>query len=90
MYSCTALDQERICAFSGHLNSTFYVKTALNPDDMYLLSGSGDNDAYIRKVSDPAAPPFLLKGHTGEVTNLGVHRIRERCVERSVMEIKGS
>ncbi|XP_020603449.1 denticleless protein homolog [Orbicella faveolata] len=70
MYSCTALGHEPICAFSGHLNSTFYVKTALSPDDMYLLSGSGDNDAYIWKVSDPAAPPFLLKGHTGEVTSV--------------------
>jgi len=70
MYSCTALGHEPICAFSGHLNSTFYVKTALSPDDMYLLSGSGDNDAYIWKVSDPAVPPFLLKGHTGEVTSV--------------------
>lgn len=70
MYSCTALGQEPICAFTGHLNSTFYVKTALSPDDMYLLSGSGDNDAYIWKVSDPSAPPLVLKGHTGEVTSV--------------------
>ena len=70
MYSCTAFGQEPICAFSGHLNSTFYVKTALSPNDLYLLSGSGDNDAYIWKVSDPTAPPFLLKGHTGEVTSV--------------------
>ena len=70
MYSCTSLGQEPLGAFSGHLNSTFYVKSALSPNDMYLLSGSSDNNAYIWKVSDPTAPPIVLKGHLGEVTSV--------------------
>ncbi|PFX29367.1 Denticleless protein-like [Stylophora pistillata] len=70
MYSCTALGQEPVCTFSGHLNSTFYVKAALSPDDLYLLSGSSNNEAFIWKVSDPTAPPTLLRGHFGEVTSV--------------------
>lgn len=70
MYSCTALGQEPVCTFAGHMNSTFYVKAALSPDDMYLLSGSSNNDAFIWRVSDPTAPPTLLKGHLGEVTSV--------------------
>lgn len=70
MYSCTALGQEPVCTFAGHTNSTFYVKAALSPDDMYLLSGSSNNDAFIWRVSDPTAPPTLLKGHLGEVTSV--------------------
>ena len=37
---------------------------------MYLLSGSSDNNAYIWKVSEPTAPPIVLKGHLGEVTSV--------------------
>ena len=70
MYSCTSLGHEPLGTFSGHLNSTFYVKSALSPNDMYLLSGSSDNNAYIWKVSDPTAPPIVLKGHLGEVTSV--------------------
>ena len=70
MYSCTALGQEPLHIFSGHHNSTFYVKVALSPNDMYLLSGSSDNDAYIWSVEHPTAPPILLKGHLGEVTSV--------------------
>ena len=70
MYSCTALGQEPLGIFSGHLNSTFYVKAALSPNDMYLISGSSDNDAYIWNVTDPSAAPILLKGHLGEVTSV--------------------
>ena len=70
MYSCTALGQEPLGIFSGHLNSTFYVKAALSPNDMYLMSGSSDNDAYIWNVTDPSAAPILLKGHLGEVTSV--------------------
>lgn len=70
MYNCTALGQEPLATFSGHLNSTFYVKAALSPDNLYLISGSSDNETYIWKVSDPTAPPVLLKGHVGEVTSV--------------------
>ena len=46
------------------------VKSALSSNDMYLLSGSSDNNAYIWKVSNPTDPPIVLKGHLGEVTSV--------------------
>ena len=38
-------------SWRGHKNSTFYVKTALSPNDQFLLSGSSDDKAYIWDVS---------------------------------------
>ena len=70
MYSCTTLQQEPVCTFSGHLNSTFYVKAALSPDDLFLISGSSDNGAFIWSVTNPTAPPVCLTGHVGEVTSV--------------------
>ena len=70
MYNCSSLSKKPICTYSGHLNSTFYVKAALSPDDTYLLSGSSNNDAYVWKVNDPESMPFVLKGHVGEVTSV--------------------
>ena len=69
-YSCTALGQEPLCIFYGHLNSTFYVKAALSPDDQYLISGSSDSNAYIWRVTDDTAAPILMTGHLGEVTSV--------------------
>lgn len=37
--------------FSGHQNSTFYIKSSLSPDDQFLVSGSSDEAAYIWQVS---------------------------------------
>ena len=70
MYNCASLTDKPICSYSGHLNSTFYVKAALSPDDQFLLSGSSSNDAYIWRVNTPEAAPMLLKGHLGEVTSV--------------------
>jgi len=70
MYSCSTFGQEPLAVFSGHSNSTFYVKAALSPDDMYLLSGSSDNTAYIWRVSDSGAAPIVMTGHLGEVTSV--------------------
>ena len=41
-----------------------------SPNDMYLLSGSSDNNAYIWRVADPTALPVVLKGHLGAVTSV--------------------
>ena len=40
-----------VAVFSGHQNSTFYVKSSISPDDQFLVSGSSDEAAYIWKVS---------------------------------------
>ena len=46
------------------------MKTALSPDDRYLLSGSSDGNAYIWPVDLPVASPLALKGHVGEVSGV--------------------
>jgi len=59
-----------VAVFCGHVNSTFYVKTVLSPDDRYLLSGSSDGNAYIWEVSRPRSAPRVLRGHVNEVTGV--------------------
>ena len=59
-----------VAVFHGHVNSTFYVKTVLSPDDRYLLSGSSDGNAYIWQVSQPRSGPRVLQGHVNEVTGV--------------------
>ncbi|XP_071483011.1 denticleless protein homolog [Diadema antillarum] len=54
--------------YSGHMNSTFFVRAALSPNDLFLLSGSSDNHAYIWKIGEPECPPLTLVGHEAEVT----------------------
>lgn len=39
-----------VAVFSGHSNSSFYVKSSVSPDDQFLASGSSDHHAYIWKV----------------------------------------
>jgi WD40 repeat protein len=61
--------------FSGHINSSFYVKGDFSPDSDYVVSGSADGNVYIwpntseRKMGilHSQLPLLLLKGHSGEV-----------------------
>ncbi|KAL0831664.1 hypothetical protein ABMA28_002436 [Loxostege sticticalis] len=53
--------------YIGHENSTFYIKTGLSPDSMYLVSGSSDKNAYIWNVKY-SEPVVKLAGHWAEVT----------------------
>lgn len=53
--------------YIGHENSTFYIKTSLSPDSMYLVSGSSDKNAYIWNVKY-SEPVVKLTGHWAEVT----------------------
>lgn len=53
--------------YIGHENSTFYIKTCLSPDSMYLVSGSSDKNAYIWNVKY-SEPIVKLAGHWAEVT----------------------
>lgn len=66
----TGLKTSPVAVFSGHQNSTFYVKSSLSPDDQFLVSGSSDEAAYIWKVSTPSCPPTVLQGHSQEVTSV--------------------
>ena len=59
-----------MAVFHGHVNSTFYVKAALSPDDEYLLSGSSDGNAYIWPVNRPRSAARMLRGHVNEVTGV--------------------
>ncbi|NXL29675.1 DTL protein, partial [Glaucidium brasilianum] len=70
MFNMTSLRTTPVAIFSGHQNSTFYIKSSTSPDDQFLVSGSSDCNAYIWKVSEPSLPPRILLGHSQEVTSI--------------------
>ncbi|XP_064270363.1 denticleless protein homolog isoform X2 [Passer domesticus] len=70
MFNMTSLRTTPVAVFSGHQNSTFYVKSSTSPDDQFLVSGSSDCNTYIWKVSEPSLPPWMLLGHSQEVTSI--------------------
>ncbi|KFQ85550.1 Denticleless protein, partial [Phoenicopterus ruber ruber] len=70
MFNMTSLRTTPVAVFSGHQNSTFYIKSSTSPDDQFLVSGSSDSNAYIWKVSEPSLPPRILLGHSQEVTSI--------------------
>ncbi|CAH2254473.1 denticleless homolog [Pelobates cultripes] len=70
MFNATGLRSDPVSVFSGHQNSTFYIKSSVSPDGHFLLSGSSDSSAYIWQVSDPQVAPVTLQGHSLEVTSV--------------------
>lgn len=70
VFNMTGLKFSPVATYSGHQNSTFYIKSSLSPDDQFLISGSSDESAYIWKVSAPWLPPTVLQGHSQEVTSV--------------------
>ncbi|NWH88356.1 DTL protein, partial [Aegithalos caudatus] len=70
MFNMTSLRTTPVSVFSGHQNSTFYIKSSTSPDDQFLVSGSSDCNAYIWKVSEPSCPPRIFLGHSQEVTSI--------------------
>ncbi|NXE89078.1 DTL protein, partial [Menura novaehollandiae] len=70
MFNMTSLRTTPVSVFSGHQNSTFYIKSSTSPDNQFLVSGSSDCNAYIWKVSEPSLPPRILLGHSQEVTSI--------------------
>ncbi|NWQ89042.1 DTL protein, partial [Burhinus bistriatus] len=70
MFNMTSSRTTPVAVFSGHQNSTFYIKSSTSPDDQFLVSGSSDCNAYIWKVSEPSLPPRILVGHSQEVTSI--------------------
>lgn len=70
MFNVSGVKSSPVAVFSGHQNSSFYIKSTISPDDQFLASGSSDNHAYIWKISDPSHPPMMLQGHSEEVTSV--------------------
>ncbi|XP_027139622.1 denticleless protein homolog [Larimichthys crocea] len=70
MFNVSGVKTTPVAVFSGHQNSSFYVKSTISPDDQFLASGSSDNHTYIWKISDPQRPPMTLQGHSEEVTSV--------------------
>ncbi|KAL4630562.1 hypothetical protein GN956_G15886 [Arapaima gigas] len=70
MFNLTGLKTTPVSVFSGHLNSSFYVKSSVSPDNQFLASGSSDHHSYIWKISDPKSAPVMLQGHSDEVTSV--------------------
>ncbi|XP_022067421.1 denticleless protein homolog isoform X2 [Acanthochromis polyacanthus] len=70
MFNVCGVKTSPVAVFSGHQNSSFYVKSTISPDEQFLASGSSDNHTYIWKISDPQHPPMMLQGHSEEVTSV--------------------
>lgn len=68
-YNMCTYNNEPVMKYVGHQNNTFYVKSSLCKNGMYLVSGSSDENAYIwnTKYSHPLVK---LTGHTAEVTSV--------------------
>lgn len=66
-YNIGTCNPDPIMTYTGHQNSTFYVKSSLSGDGLYLISGSSDQNAYIWNVKD-SMPLVKLVGHNAEVT----------------------
>ncbi|XP_051501016.1 denticleless protein homolog [Myxocyprinus asiaticus] len=70
MFNISGLKTTPVAVFSGHSNSSFYVKSSVSPDDQFLASGSSDHNAFIWKISNPKQAPIVLQGHSQEVTSV--------------------
>uniref|UniRef100_A0A4W5P0Y7 Denticleless E3 ubiquitin protein ligase homolog (Drosophila) n=1 Tax=Hucho hucho TaxID=62062 RepID=A0A4W5P0Y7_9TELE len=70
MFNVSGLKTTPVAVFGGHLNSSFYVKSTVSPDNQFLASGSSDHHTYIWKISDPKQAPMTLQGHNQEVTSI--------------------
>lgn len=66
-YNIGAFNPEPLMLYTGHQNSTFYIKSSLSADGLYLISGSSDQNAYIWNTKS-SLPLVKLTGHNAEVT----------------------
>ncbi|KAL5964071.1 hypothetical protein TSMEX_008184 [Taenia solium] len=67
-YDLTSASTRPVLLYTGHLTGSFYIKLSLSPDNAYLACGSADSRAYIYRVGARTQRPFVLSGHTGEVS----------------------
>ncbi|KAF7277684.1 hypothetical protein GWI33_006584, partial [Rhynchophorus ferrugineus] len=66
-YNVATYDSKPVMRYTGHQNSTFYIKSSLTKEDNYLVSGSSDECAYIWNLKY-SQPIVKLIGHSAEVT----------------------
>ncbi|KAJ4430642.1 hypothetical protein ANN_19232 [Periplaneta americana] len=69
-YNVATYEQKPVATYTGHQNATFYVKSCLSPDGLYLASGSSDDRAYIWNTNGSKRPVACLVGHGAEVTSV--------------------
>lgn len=67
-YNVATYDTCPVMKYIGHQNDSFYVKSSLNEEDSYLISGSSDESAYLWNLNY-SEPIIKLTGHTSEVIN---------------------
>lgn len=67
-YNVATYDTCPVMKYTGHQNDSFYVKSSLNEEDTYLISGSSDESAYLWNLNY-SEPIIKFTGHTSEVTN---------------------
>ncbi|XP_067938836.1 denticleless protein homolog [Watersipora subatra] len=74
-FSVISCQDEVVATYRCHRNKTFFVKSALSPDDNYLLTGSSDHAARIYDVRGrKKSMVYQLLGHTDEVTSVAWSR----------------
>lgn len=78
-YNVAACNPEPVMKYIGHENSTFYVKSGLSADGLYLLSGSSDHNAYIWNINN-SFPLVKLVGHTAEVTSVAWRHVGDLAI----------
>ncbi|CAH1174023.1 unnamed protein product [Phaedon cochleariae] len=66
-YNVGTYSTDPIMWYTGHQNSTFYVKSCLSKNGSYIMSGSSDENAYIWSTKR-TNPLVKLTGHSAEVT----------------------
>lgn len=66
-YNIASYNPNPVMSYTGHQNSTFYVKSCLSADGYYLISGSSDQNAYVWNLNK-STPLVSLSGHAAEVT----------------------
>ncbi|XP_076046240.1 WD40 domain-containing protein denticleless [Oratosquilla oratoria] len=67
-YDLINMAKKPVAEYTGHINSTYFVKSCLSPCGSFLLSGSSDSCAYIWLTDSPGKPVAKFTGHSWEVT----------------------
>ncbi|CAH0561463.1 unnamed protein product [Brassicogethes aeneus] len=68
-YNIGSYSKKPVMTYTGHQNSSFYIKSSLTEDGKYLISGSSDEFAYIWNTKY-GKPIVKLVGHNAEVTSV--------------------